>query len=366
MKKNVAISLIIGILLSAGAFYFAFQRVPFAELGTYLLSINYFWIIPAVVLILATFALRAMRWRIILSSTRKLGIWQAFNPMMIGFMLNCILPGRVGEIARPLVLQKEEGIPFSTGLATVAAERAFDLLLLVLLFAAVLAKVDIDPGLDVRFGGYQLNREVLMMAVTGMIRLSLLLMAGIVLISISKTRAGVIRMIRWSPAVFFFTSAEFRQKVSNRLCSPVIRITENFAAGFALIRRPRIIALCFLLSFFIWCLNAFSFYVMALGCPGINLSYLEMFAVMIVICFFIALPSVPGFWGLWEAGGVFAMALFSVTPKDAAGFTLANHAVQIFPVVLVGIGSAVYIGVNVWKLSYGDDPQTDQRQTVVT
>ena len=28
---------------------------------------------------------------------------------------------------------------------------------------------------------------------------------------------------------------------------------------------------------------------------------------MIIICFFIALPSVPGYWGIWEAGGVFAL-----------------------------------------------------------
>jgi len=36
---------------------------------------------------------------------------------MIGFMINCILPGRVGEVARPIILKKKENVPFSTGLA---------------------------------------------------------------------------------------------------------------------------------------------------------------------------------------------------------------------------------------------------------
>ncbi|PQP33773.1 hypothetical protein C6A37_11205, partial [Desulfobacteraceae bacterium SEEP-SAG9] len=87
--------------------------------------------------------------------------------------------------------------------------------------------------------------------------------------------------------------------------------------------------------------------------PGIGLSYLELFTVMIIICFFIALPSVPGFWGLWEAGGVFALTLFGVSSKDAAGFTLANHAVQMFPVIIVGLISAVITGVNIWQVSFG-------------
>jgi len=355
-----------GVLLSAAAFYFAFRRVPFSDLGTYLLSINYLWIVPSAVIIMATFALRALRWRLILSTTKKLNIWQVFHPMMIGFMLNCILPGRVGEIARPVILQKEEGIPFSTGLATVAAERVFDLALLVLLFAAVLAKVNIDAHLDVSFGGYHLNREMLMTAVTGMVRISLVLIAAIVFISIKKTREAIAKIIIWSPTVLFFTGPEFKQKLQRKICGPLIQMMDNFASGFALVKHPKTICLCLLLSFFVWCLNAFGFYVMAQGCPGINLSYLEMFAVMIIICFFIALPSVPGFWGLWEAGGVFALALFSVGSKDAAGFTLANHAVQMFPVILVGMGSAVYIGANVWKLSYNDTAEQKTGQTVVT
>ena len=73
---------------------------------------------------------------------------------------------------------------------------------------------------------------------------------------------------------------------------------------------------------------------------------------MVIICFFIALPSVPGWWGLWEAAGVFGMSLFDVSTKEAAGFTLANHALQVFPVILMGIASAMILSVNIRKLSY--------------
>jgi hypothetical protein len=45
---------------------------------------------------------------LILEPASKISFWKAFHPLMIGFMLNCILPGRVGEVARPAILQKTE------------------------------------------------------------------------------------------------------------------------------------------------------------------------------------------------------------------------------------------------------------------
>jgi hypothetical protein len=46
------------------------------------------------------------------------------------------------------------------------------------------------------------------------------------------------------------------------------------------------------------------------------------------------------------------MLLFGVSENEAAGYTLANHAVQIVPVVLVGLVSAWICGVNIRQV-YG-------------
>jgi hypothetical protein len=73
---------------------------------------------------------------------------------------------------------------------------------------------------------------------------------------------------------------------------------------------------------------------------------------MVIICIFISLPSVPGWWGLWEAGGVFALSLFGISAKDALGFTLANHAIQVIPVILIGFISAMILSVNIRRMSF--------------
>jgi uncharacterized membrane protein YbhN (UPF0104 family) len=131
-----------------------------------------------------------------------------------------------------------------------------------------------------------------------------------------------------------------------------VSFVEHFAAGFTLVKHPLKITACFGLSIAIWILAAYSYYLMSLGCPGIGLSFIEITATMIILCFFIALPSVPGYWGIWEAGGVFSLLLFGVSSKDAAGFTLVNHAVQVFPIIFVGFISAIVTSVNIWQVSY--------------
>lgn len=351
MKKTASLSLFIGLAVSIAALYLAFRQVPFSDLIAYLKSINYFWVIPTILLALAGFMLRVYRWQLILGSSRPIGFWQAFHPLMIGFMLNCILPGRVGEVARPVILQQKEQVPFSTGLATVAAERTFDAVVLLMLFSWMLTVVRIDPMMEIHFGGYVLNKTLLIGAATGITRLSVLLLAGIVLVALESSRNWINRFFLWIPNLFFFAGQAFRDLIYQRVSLFLVRFTLNFSKGFLLLKEPWKMAWCFGLSLLIWGLNVLSYYTMTLGAPGVELSFAELSVVMVIVCLFISIPSVPGFWGIWEAGGVFAMTLFGISAKDAAGFTLANHAVQMFPVILVGMGSAIVTGVNIWQVS---------------
>ena len=352
MNKKMTVSFIVGLVLSAVALYFAFRNVPIGDLISYLASINYFWVLPALVMVVISFYLRAVRWQIILTSSRKITVWRAFHPMMIGFMINCILPGRLGEVARPVILQKKEKIPFTTGLATVAAERMFDICLLLFLFIVTISAIQIRPDINVAFGKYHLNRETLDIIFGGMLKLATVLIAGIIFISIGRIREFFYQFIRFLPQLFFFVGEKFKKTFQHRLCEPFINIIENIAQGFALIRYPKKIILCCIFSLLIWSLLALSYFLFSLGSPGINLTFFELSVVMVVICFFISLPSVPGWWGLWEAAGVFAMSLFGVSSKEAAGFTLANHALQVFPVIIVGLVSAMILSVNIRQISY--------------
>jgi uncharacterized protein (TIRG00374 family) len=352
MNKKLLISLAVGTAVSVATLYLAFRNVPLVALLDYLAAIDYFWIAPSILAVLLAFCLRAIRWQFILASTSRVEFRQAFHPLMIGFMINCVLPGRVGELARPLILNRRRRVPLSTGLATVFIERLFDMVVLLTMFIAVSAFVEIDPEFGIAFGGYRLDRSTLELVFTGMLKISAVLIVGILLVSIGKTRSLLNRVLIKLPEKLFFLPEHIRRRMARRLCTPLIGMIDNAAGGMALIKSPRRSSICLLYSLAIWLLTAGSYYVFSLGCPQIRLSFFEMTAVMVIICFAIALPSVPGYWGIWEAGGVFAMLLFGTAAKDAAGFTLANHAVQVLPVIAVGMVSAWLSGVNILRVSY--------------
>lgn len=351
MKNKIIFSLLLGTLISVITLYFAFKNVPFAELLQYLAAVNYFWIIPSIMAIVLAFVLRVIRWQVILGASRPISFWESFHPLMIGFMANCVYPGRVGEIARPLILRAKSQVPFTTGLATVVAERVLDLLFLIFLFGLILLKIEPQDGYQIQFASYRIDHGVLMDLGKGMLFMGVLLMAIIILICFEKSRNKIETLIIKLPALMFFLNPSQKSNFENRFTIFTSNIMGNIVSGFALVKSPKRIYTCLIYSAFIWTLSGYSYYIMAKGCPGIDLSIFQITAVMVLICFAIALPSAPGYWGLWEAGGVFALSLFGVSQKDALGFTLINHAIHIFPVIIIGLVSAWITGVSLRRLS---------------
>lgn len=350
MSKKLTISLILGVMISALTLYLAFRNVPADQLLKYLGTIDYLWILPTVAILALTFLIRALRWKIILKEICEISFWQAFHPTMIGFMMNCVLPGRVGELARPVLLKQKRGIPITTGLSTVAAERIFDLFSLIILFILVFPNVAGSIGMDGEYFGVHLDAEMLKSIATGMIRLSILLVVVIAALTVDASRIAIKRFIHISGEWVSRQMPRLR-KYFDGFFNLVQTIIDNFAVGLTLVRNPVRLLYCAGLTFLIWSLTAVSYLIFAMGCPGITLSLWEFTTIMVVICFVIALPSAPGFWGLWEAGGVFALALFGIAEKDALGFTLVNHATQIFPVIGIGLISALITSVNILQLS---------------
>jgi len=349
MKLNfkLLVSLLIGIVFSGAALYFAFRNVPLASLLDYIKTINIWWIILSVAVGFLNYFLKVIRWQIILSPVKKLRFRDAYHPFIIGFMINVILPGRIGELTRPAILYKRDKISFSKGVATIGIERIFDLFALLFLFIVIISSVSIDPNLKLEFNGYQIDRDTLQTIWTGMLKAGIALMVFIVLLMLPFTRTSLSRIISWMPELLFFTTARFREDLTQSLKGKSQTIFDNIAHGFEVLKDPFKIFACLMLSLGAWLLVFLSFYLLSMGCRGLEISFFQAAAVTIFICFFIILPSVPGYWGIWEIGGIYGLMLFGVSKVTAAGVTLAFHAFQILPLIPVGLLSAWITGINV-------------------
>src|SRR5215831_11941319 len=93
-----------------------------------------------------TYVLRAYRWQYLLRPIGTARFRNAFRTTVIGFAANGMLPARVGEVLRPYLLARREGLSVPSTFATIILERLLDLLT-VLLFFGLFVTV-FDPGMD--------------------------------------------------------------------------------------------------------------------------------------------------------------------------------------------------------------------------
>jgi uncharacterized protein (TIRG00374 family) len=362
-NRKIILSLSIGMIFSAAAIFVSFKNVPLAQLMNYVKTINFWWIIPSTLIALSTYLVRGLRWEVILSPIKKIGFWHAFHPVVIAFTINCLLPGRLGELARPAILYKRDKIDFSKVLATVGVERIFDIVTLLSIFIIIMGSIQIDPSLTLTFNGYQINQKTLMDIRSKTILAGIILLGLIFLFMLPITRRAIGRVISWLPRLLFFTTLQFRQRMSEKFHTRSHAILDNIALGLEVLRSPYKILACLLLSACVWLLTFTSFYILALGCNGVNITFIQAAAAVIITCFFIMLPSVPGYWGIWEVGGIYGLMIFGIPKIEAAGITLTYHFFQIIPLILVGLISSWLTGVNLMQAGLHTNKSVDMNQS---
>jgi len=344
MAKRIPVSIAVALLVSAAGAYLAFRHVPFGELLHYARRIDYRWALPSILVSIVSYLLRVVRWHWILVPSQPVPLSAAYHAMTIGFAVNCVLPARAGEIARPLVLRKTHQVPFLTSLSTVAAERLLDLGAVLVLLLVSLPSLGASSGHTAVFQGYELSGEVLAQLVRGVWAGLALLILGFLLVGWAASREAMLRLARRVAARLFPAREGALGRLVERALALLTLAMENAARGLLCFQRPSQLAGVLAATAGIWALNVACLYLLALGCPGIHIGMREMTFVLVAICLFIALPSVPGYWGVWEAGGVFALALYGVAATDAAGFVLLNHALQLLPVLAAGWYSSLRVG----------------------
>ncbi len=96
-----------------------------------------------------TYIVRAWRWQALLQPIGHARFRTAFRTTVIGFAATFLLPARVGEVLRPYLLARTEGLTFTATFATIIIERLLDVATVVFLFALALPIVGVDVGTEV-------------------------------------------------------------------------------------------------------------------------------------------------------------------------------------------------------------------------
>ena len=116
-KKKIL--LIAGILVSIICSWLFARKIEWSSLGEAFREAKYIYIFPTVIILFFAHYIRAIRWEVLLSPIKRVSVLNLFSANMIGFMANNVLPARLGEVIRPIMIARKEKIKVSTSLATV-------------------------------------------------------------------------------------------------------------------------------------------------------------------------------------------------------------------------------------------------------
>ncbi|HKJ79935.1 MAG TPA: lysylphosphatidylglycerol synthase transmembrane domain-containing protein, partial [Prolixibacteraceae bacterium] len=101
-------------------------------------DVNYFWIFLSLFIGLLSHVSRTLRWGLMIEPvSHKPRFINTFLAVMIGYLMNLAFP-RMGELSRCGVLSRYEKISFTKLIGTVVAERAVDMISLLILLAIVI------------------------------------------------------------------------------------------------------------------------------------------------------------------------------------------------------------------------------------
>ena len=116
----------LGIMISIIFSFFAFKNFSINTLLLLLDKIDYSIITLAIILLLFSVYIRALRWKL-LFKTNNISIRTLFDAEMIGYFGNNIFPLRFGELLRCIIISKKYNLTKSYIFGTVILERFLDM-----------------------------------------------------------------------------------------------------------------------------------------------------------------------------------------------------------------------------------------------
>ncbi len=134
MKIKPVLQWVAGIVLAAGGFYVFFTMVNPHRLLSQVMHTSPLVIAAVAVLALMSIWLRSVRASLLLPTCSKEQRKKLFPIIIIAFMINNILPARLGEVARAMLLWKNAGYGGAVSVGSVILERILDTLVFLACF----------------------------------------------------------------------------------------------------------------------------------------------------------------------------------------------------------------------------------------
>ena len=304
--------LVIGAVIGAGALALALRHIDWSGVANALRNTRLSMVVAALLLTAATLALSTTRWWLLFAPEHhERNWWVLAGAILIGQTANVVIPGRIGEIARMVLVGTRERVSKARVAATIVVEKVTDLAVFAVCVGYVLVAMTL-PSWMMRSG-------------TALTATSAVLV--VVILGFSFYSATLLRLVE-----------SIARHLPERWGRRLIALSEAALDGLKSLRDWRagltIWFLAALILLFSIGVNYILFF--ALGLP---LSPVAAVFLTVVLRIGSAPPSLPGKVGLMQYLVILALGAFGVGRTAALTYSFVLYAVGVLPVLIAGIAS---------------------------
>ena len=321
----------LGIVLSAAFLVYAFKGIEWSLVAANVRQADVGLLVLSAIVATAIFPLRARRWRPILDPIQPgIPFAKLWSATAIGMMINNVVPARAGEPARAFALSRSvPGVPFPAAFASLAVDRLFDtVVVLLLMFVAML-----DPAFP---QGVRLADRPVSHYAVGFI---------VVVIGALAAMYALILFPARILAVYELVVRRLAPKLEARGRDALLAI----ANGLSVLKSPTRFATVFAWTLLHWLTNALAFW-LAFRAVGITAPFSAALFLQGIIAIGVAIPQAPGFFGVFETFGKLGLGVYGVAPDQAVTWAIGFHVLSYIPITLIGAWYFVRAGLSMGQI----------------
>ena len=307
-RKGRLWSWILALPLAAFLLYWSLRGVDWQTVWRIIAGARWQFLAAASLLTCCSFFLRSLRWRILLNAGESLPVGAVFCATMAGYLGNSFLPARAGELVRTLVVSGRSSLSKTYVLTTALSERLMDVIALVLAASLILLGVHSKPAW---MGG--VARTMAVAASLGAISIAVLPHTG-------ELCRNLLRRLPLKPT--------WRERLLQLAGQVLLGMRAFHHVGRFLGFTALTIA--------IWMTDAGAFMI---GSRALGLAFSFPMAILLLTGLGLssALPSTPGYVGIYQFVAVTVLVPFGVPKASALAYILVTQAYGYVVLLLLGL-----------------------------
>ena len=292
--------------------YYLLQQVSLEDLGQVLGRAQPLPIAVVVVCVLGSLLTRAARWQIYFLPQRRVPFSPLLGTLAISYMASTFLPLRAGELIRAVFLGQRQVIAVPRIVGTILLEKLFDFLAIGVMLALLVAATPSLPE------GAQ---------VAGKAIATVILLGFGFVVALAVWRAPTLKVVG-------FIAQHVPFSLGRRL--RLEHAATQFAEGTDSLRQVRLWVPLLAWTAITWAFSIGSGWAGALAL-GLQPGLAALVFLIVLTSTGQAVPSSPGYVGVYHAAAVLALTQFGVDPATALGVAVLTHALSYGSLVVVGL-----------------------------